>query len=271
MTRFSIATLTIILLIGCADNKVTKGKFEISLYDSYNLVDLFPTIMKANELIRKKQLDSIANNSTGLSLLDKMNKANAKSNASKAKSIEDFPLFQFLSPRLNVGNDGIALPDTSAVIGLISDSSKLMDYLQLADSLFPQDLDWKVSGMIGDKVKNLHAIKQNSKRIILSESDIDSLIIRPMNFIGLGSAAERIADINDLSKYWIEIKIKKVLTDSLSNRTYTLILDTDSNVYSGSIVNFSNNPNQYIRIGVVDNKDFHSFKSKFESRMKIKK
>ena len=270
MNRVLILTFSIIFLTGCIKTSNNTGSLKVTLYESYELNELFPSILKANELIRKAQLESKVNKSSGLALLDKINEQNAKDTI-HGNSSDDFPLLQVLLPNTRQGDDGKVYLDTSAIIAFTLDSTALKHYLKQTASLFPNDLEWKITGKPGGTAKCLHAIKKNHKKEYILDSDIDSVFVLQSHLPGiLGSFAEKIADLG-VSKYWVNVKLKKEVSSRIGNRVYTLIMETDSIQYSGSIVNFQSNPHQRVMIGEMGQKDFQILKTKFGTRMEIKK
>jgi hypothetical protein len=221
-------------------------------------------------LIRKLQLDTISKKSSGLALLDKINAQEAKSDTIGGTSIEDFPLFKVFSPNTKIGKDGISYIDSSSIIGMPLDTLQLLKYLDQSKALFPNDLKWKIAGKLSGNFKCLHAIKSKGEKLQLFDSDIDSVVVQPIGLTALGFVGKKISDLQGISKFWIHIKLKKELSDRLKNKNFTLLLNSGSYEYSGSIVNFMSYPNQLIIIGEMDNNDFQIMKEKFEKRMIIK-
>lgn len=176
---------------------------------------------------------------------------------------------KFFFQILKSGPDGNNYLDTSTIIGMTIDSIQLLNYLNQSKALFPNDLEWKITGKLSNNIKCLHAIKSNGLKYTLSENDIDSVIVLLTGLTALGIIGKRISDLKGISQYWIQIKLKKEISDKLKNKKFSLIMNTDSFEYSGSIVNFNLNPNQLIIIGEMDNRDFLKLKEIFEDRMII--
>ena len=184
MRRIAYTFLIILLLINCSEIKKNQSDIRITLYESYDLVYLYPSLIKANHEIRKLQHDSIVKISSGIKLLDEMNRENAAKGNTESSSMEDYPIFQILSPIIAFHSDGKTYIDSSALIGITTDSILLNNYLKQTCSLFPEDLRWIITGKVSEKYKRVHAIKLSTNAIILSNTDVDSLIITP-NIYGL--------------------------------------------------------------------------------------
>lgn len=255
--------------MGCVEEEEIKTcNLDITLYESYDLTELFPLIIDANHLIRKEQLDSIASVSSGLTLLDKINEEKAKSDTIIWSSMDDSPLFNVLS--LNtVLKDKENYPDTSAIIGFILDSLKLKKYLAQTCSIFPDDLEWVISGKLFDNGKSLHAIKRGKPVITILNNDIDSIIVTPLGLNSFYSELEKKSYLKEYSSYWVELKLTDELKEKLGNKIFSMIFNTGNHEYSGSIVDFESEPNQYILVGEMDYDDFLCLKNKFETRLKI--
>jgi len=271
MNRHLYCVILFFLVLGCTNNNQLNDSIEINLYESYDIVELFPKILESNLIIRKKQIDSLAKQKTGLSLLDKINEQTAKSDSFSGNSVEDFPLFHVLQPNIKIGQDGQGYVDSSSIIGITQDTIELIRHLLLADSVFPADLKWKFSGYSKDNFKNVHAIKENGVKVQITNTDLDSIIVIPFGLNSFGGVIEKISDLKGFSSYSISIKLKNGLNEKLSRRVYSIIFKIKNHEYSGSVVNINNNPEQYIMIGEMDNNDFIVLKSKFESKIRIKK
>lgn len=270
MKSIAYTFLIVLFLTNCNEVKKHQYDIKIKLYESYDLIELYPYLIKANQEIRKHQLDSIANISTGIELVDKMNRENASRGNSETNSIENFPLFQVLLLNTTLHSDGKAYIDSSAHIASTLDSIRLRKYLQQTYSVFPNNFNWKITGKLSGRFKCLHAIKFPRKEVNLTNRDIESIIIQPTGMTGLGQVGEKIATINNDAKYWIKLTLKKELYNLLENRTYTLLLNTTTNEYSGSVVNFRKRPNQEIVIGEMDKNDIEIVKELFKDRIIIK-
>jgi len=271
MNRHLYYVILFFLVLSCSDNPQLNDSIKIELYESYDIVELFPKILESNLIIRKKQIDSLANQKTGLALVDRINEQTAKSDSYSGNSIEDFPLFHVLQPNIKIGQDGLGYVDTTAIIGTTQDTIGLIKYLLLADSLFPADLKWKFSGYSKDNFMNVHATVRNGDEVQLTNTDLDSIIVTPIGLNSFGGVIEKISDLKGFSSYIISIKLKNGLKSKLSRLVYSIIFKINNHEYSGSVVNFKNNPEQYIMIGEIDNNDFTALKNRFETKIKIKK
>jgi len=267
MKRITYTFLIVLFLTNCNEEKKQHNDIKIKLYESYDLVELYPSLIKANQAIRKHQLDSIANISTGIELVDKINRENARKENSETNSIENYPLFQVLLLNTTLHSDGKAYIDSSALIASTLDSIRLRKYLKQTYSIFPNDFNWIITGKLSGKFKCVHAIKLPRKEINLKNSDIKSIVIQPTGMTGLGQVGEKIATLNNEAKYWIKLTLKEGLYNLLDNKTYTLILNTTTYEYSGSIVNFRKRPNQEIVIGEMGKNDLEIVKELFKDRI----
>jgi hypothetical protein len=255
------------LVLSCTQNQPKEISWDLSAYESYSLIELFPDILKANNLIRKIQLDSIANIKTGNSLLDEINIQQAKADSTSGKSIEDFPLEQVLYLNTKIDNYGKSFIDSTAIIGMIKDSITLRNYLAATDLLFPKNLDWKFSGNFHEHTKCLYAIKNDGVKISFNVSEIDTVFAIPL---GLGKLISSVLKDKDYLNYWVEIKLNKEVSKTLNNKIYSIILKSDNCEYSGSIVNFKHNPYQRITIGEMTYNDFNDLNKKLPKRVKIR-
>jgi hypothetical protein len=116
MKRNITLFLSIILLLACKENREESGTIKMTLYESYDLGEIYPSILTVNNIIRKQQLDSIAEKSSGSAILDEMNRSRAKSDTIDGKSLEDYPLFRHLFTSYRIGKNGKALFDSLAII-----------------------------------------------------------------------------------------------------------------------------------------------------------
>lgn len=268
-------TILFVLIIffiafGCSNENNNDDKFELNIYESYNLVDLISKIYLSDSIIWRHQLDSIAKVNSGIELLDQINKLEAQNNVFERNSFDDYPLFKILQPISTHKENGLTYFDTSSIIGAVSDTLTLKKYLIMVDSLFPKDIIWKISGKIDNDINLLHAIKGNGLKLNILNEEIDSFIVKPIGPNKYGGAAKAYSDLKGISQFWIEIKLKKELSQKLSNKIYTMIFRTGSFEYSGSIVDFQNNPDQLIIVGLMESKDFLMLKNKFEDKIVIK-
>jgi len=268
MREKTVLAFILIILVGCGHSEKQSGKIKITLYESYNLSEIYPSLVKTNLSIRQKQLDSISKTSSGISLLDKLNARVNTTDTIHQFTIDDYPLFQVLNPNIKFHDKTI---DSSAIIGFASDTIKLLKYLDQTRSLFPNDLVWKIGGIRNEKSKVycLHAFKNNAQKVELSVSDIDSILILRSDGIGLVGMAEEITNLKVMSTYWVKIKLKKELSNKLADKTYSLIINLDTRSFSGSVVNFVSNSTPVIVEGEMDSKDLMKLKTKFENKWKM--
>lgn len=256
--------ILIVLTISSCSQKNSNDSLEITVYESYDLVELAPKLIEANKLIRKYQLDSISN--TGIELLDQINSEAKKSDKIIGNSLEDFPLLGIMLLNVSLKN----VVESTALIATTNDSLKVSHYLSKVDSLFPSDLEWKITGKVGDNAKCIHAIKNGGFSFNLSMQDIDSVRVLGINSNGMGKLIENVLELNSLSRYWVEIKLKKELSSTLSTSVLTIFYKSTRYEYSGSIVNFKTNPDQYILVGEMDKVDFHIIESSLEDKIKFR-
>jgi len=172
---------------------------------------------------------------------------------------------------VQIDNNGQGFIGSTSVLGIVLDSLTLKKYLSYTDSLFPANIDWMITGRLNENDKCLHAIKTGGKDSLLSILDIDSIFATPRGANGLLGISDATQDLVENSTFWIEITLKTGLDKSLSDKTYSILIKSDKNEYSGSIVDFENNPNQLITIGEMDKNDFIDLKNKFKDRIKILK
>jgi hypothetical protein len=267
-----IFKVLVILFIafGCSNENHQNRKFEISIYESHSLTDLIPKIFLADSIIWRYQIDSNANQKSGIELLDQINKLENQNKKIEKNSIDDYPLFKILHPNATHKENGIMSFDTSSIIGSVSDTLTLKRYLIMVDSLFPQDIIWKTSGKLDENINLLHAIKRDGIKESISNDEIESIFVTPVGLNQFGGAAKVLSDLKGISQFLVRIKLKNGLRQNLNNKIYTVIFRTDKYEYSGSIVNFQNNPGQLILVGLMDNNDFTMLKNKFEDKIIIK-
>lgn len=268
--RIIISCFIFLTLTNCVKKIEPKtNAIELCLYESYNLIELSPSFNEANKLVRKHQLDSIAKNKTGSTLLDAINEEAAKEDSLGTKTFDDFPLFSVFIPNTRTGGNGETYMDTSTILGWTTDTSKLKSYFNLSQKVFPESISWMTSRGFS-QYRCLYALK-NRNKVPLGVNDIDSVIIAPTGPNSFGGVFEKISDLNGISKYRIELKLNRHLSNILDVKSYILILKIDSAEYPGSVVNFKKFPNQYIFIGEIGSTDFKELKSNLEPKMKIRK
>ena len=269
MIRLFISCFVFLTLANCTKrNESETHAIELSLYESYNLIELSTSFNEANKLIRKYLLDSIAKIKTGSILLDAINKESAKDDS--IRTIEDFPLFSVFIPNTKTSQNGEAYMDTSTILGWTTDTLTLNSYINLSQKVFPEGITWITSRGFSNKYLCLHALK-NINKVLLKENDIDSIIIEPTGPNSFGGVFEKISDLKGISKYRTALKLNSRLSNILEMNSYTLILKLNSVEYSGSIVDFKKFPGQYIFIGEMTTTDFQILKNNLESKMKIRK
>ncbi len=234
----------------------------MTVQESFDLTELYPIILKANNLIRQQQLDSIKSQKTGISLIDELQGADSAND----NSLENYPLFQILYPNVQTDKNGQSFIGSTSIIGMAKDTIKLKKYLEDVDSIFPTNLAWRVTGNLHGNVKCLHALKNNKVAFPLTLADIDSIFVTPAGIKGVLGLTDKIK-----GSAWIDIKLNRGLRETLSKNIYSLIIKSNNHEYSASIVNFDNNPNQVITIGEMDENDFRDLENRFKNKMKIRK
>nr|WP_319570121.1 hypothetical protein [uncultured Draconibacterium sp.] len=262
MIKYILIVFILLTAFSCSqkDNKTINWKMTVQ--ESFDLTELYPIILKANSLIRQQQLDSLKTQKTGNSLLDELQEADSINN----NSLENYPLFQILYPNIQTDNNGQSYIGSTSIIGMTQDTVKLKKYLDDVDSIFPTNLEWKISGNLHDNIKCLHAFKNNKAALTLTLDDIDSVFVTPTGIKGVLGLFDKIE-----GNARVDIKLKTELKQTLDNNAYSLILKSNNHEYSGSIVNFDNDPNQIITIGEMDENDFGDLENRFKNKMKIRK
>lgn len=261
--KFILLVVTFILFSNCNDKtSENTSHIDICLYESYNLINLLEPLILANKIIRQQELDSIAKIKTGVSVLDKMSAAQAKSNSQINGQGIEYPLFEVLALNITLQNE----IKSSAMLGTTRDSAIVLDLLSKADTCFYKNITWKITGQLHNGFKSLYAIKTDKNKIQLNYSDIDSIIVVPTGLNSFGGLAKKIANTKDMSEYWVEVKVKDDFKIQLENRIYTLLMNINSKEFSGSVSNLE----KYTIIGLMNNDDFQILNSKFENIIKIK-
>jgi hypothetical protein len=260
-----IFLLLITFLASCSGENKNNNKILIFLNESYDNNEIFLKIDQANKLIRKKQLDSLANTSTGLEILDKLNKIKANEFSSQSSSFEDYPIYKAFTPNTSLNKDGEAFIDSSALIGFSDDTITFLQLINQATELFPEDIYWKFHGEMIIGYKNVYALKDKSQRICLSKNNIDSILIRSEGLNEIGGVLGKIAEAKGMTAYFTSIKLKNEVFDKLKNGTYGLFLLINSNGYSGSIIKTQTQRNKFIDIGKLKDKDFEILKQEFST------
>ncbi len=268
--RIILLCFAFLTLTSCFNkNNLKTNTVELSLYESYNLIELSSSFNDANKLLRKHQLDSMAKIKTSSTLLDAINEEAAKSDSIKTNNFDDFPLFSVFIPNTRRGRNGDNYMDTSTILGWTTDTPKLISYLNLSHNLFPANIKWMTSSGFSGEYKCLYALK-NVNKVTLKVNDIDSVIINPTGPNSFGGVFEKMSDLKGISRYRIELKLSSNLSDILKMNSYILILKVNSAEYPGSIVKFKKFPAQLIFVGEIGTSDFQVLKSYLEPKMKIK-
>lgn len=71
------------------------GNLKITVYESYDLIELFPSILEANKFIRRSQIDTMLMNSKESPILDILSNEKTLSDGS---SVDDYPLYKVFFP-----------------------------------------------------------------------------------------------------------------------------------------------------------------------------
>jgi hypothetical protein len=247
MTKILIFIITLIILSSCTNHKSKIDSYDISVYESYNIADIQDKIIEANKLIREKQLDTILERPSGVELLDKIEADNMTGSL-----MDDYPLMQVLLQNARVDSLGNADYGSTSIIGLTKDSSLLRKYIIDIKHLFPEDMQWVITGHPGADYSFVHAFKK-AEIIKLNTSDIDSIFL-PKPFSGILGTFDKVTSSSE-KRVRVFLTLKEELRSSLSNKTYSIVINTQKDKYSGSIVDFSDNPKQYINMGEFSSND----------------
>ncbi len=269
MSRQIIILLIIIITnFSCEKNRDTNNsQADFCLYESYNLLDIYPAFLEADEVLRMEELDSLSKIESGIALYDKMITEEAKSDTLDGKSWDGFHFFEVFTPNITSQYEW----KSSAILGMTQDTATLIKYLLKTDTCFSDDIEWKIVLGLNSGHNSLHAIKKHKEKIILTSQDIDSVIVIPAGLNSVGGVIEEISDLCGISEYLILMKLKKDLISKLSDKTFSLITNINSKEFSSSVSDFSSTYNKYIMIGQMDNSDFEILRNKFEAIMKISK
>jgi hypothetical protein len=268
MIKYITLIIISIIVLSCSNKSKITGDFKLTLYESYSSAEIFFKINESNSIIRKIELDSLANQKTGNSLIDVINEQKIESESLDENSRENFPLFEVFAPITKTGNNGQRYVDTSsAMIGTTNDTATLLKYLSITDSLFPTDLKWKISGKLRGNNKAVYAVKNSPLQI--RKSDVDSVLVFPAGLNVFGGLVAEVADQEGISEYVINIKLSEKL--KLKNHLYSLFLTISEHEYSTSIINYKNNSNQYITIENLDKDDIDVLVNILGDKVEIKK
>lgn len=265
MIKLKITFLICVLIILVCCNRESEKELngsQISLYESYNLIDLYPALLNANEAIRKHELDSLANEKTGVALLDEIIAEKAKSDTLAKKTIDDFPLLKVFLINTSVQNQ----IESSAMLGTVIDSSLVRKYLAMTDTCFEENIKWKITGELFGGHKAIFALKKNGKTLTLQLSDIDSVIVLPTGLNGLGGVAKNISDFKGISEYFVELKIRDEIKEKVDSSDYALIMDFNGKEFAGSVTSSE----KYTTIGIMNNVELDYLQGKFENKIMIR-
>ncbi|NPV51657.1 MAG: hypothetical protein HPY60_10760 [Candidatus Methanofastidiosum sp.] len=250
------------LFFSCSVSDKKNSDIKLFLNVSYDNTEIFTIIDQANQLIRKKHLDSIANSSSGIELLDVLNKKQAEEFSSQSKSIEDYPLYQVFNPFTSLNKNGNIFIDSSALVGFTDDTTKFLDLVNKVKELFPKDMYWQFEeeSIIG--YKGVYALKAN-KELILSKKDIDSVIVSSKGLNEVGGIVGKYAEAKGMTSYNTSIKLNNEVFEELENGTYRFCILINSKSYFGSVIKNINRQNKLIEIGVLKKEEVEILRKEF--------
>jgi hypothetical protein len=217
--RGAFRLLLILLIIsGCKQESDISEILKFSAIECYDQLELIDNIFEADSILKAKRIDSL-------------NRANPQI-AENVELLSEPPLalnpiMQNYSPMIYRGNDGQPYIDTTAILGIVFDTTKMKENLQKSSSVFPKDVQWRFKKTILGQDCYWYSPKPKGRKIELSENNVESIVAtKPLlDLLPIGKKN------NTLAQFSIEIWIK----DDFASGSYIILPSNDFII--GSIVN----------------------------------
>lgn len=268
--EISVLFLAIICLsFGCNSEKSNPGHntISITLFESYNAIEIIPLFDKINQELYSLQGDSSEEISSGNKLMDQVK----KQSLSEEEYFKRNPLYKILNLPVYTDDSGNSYIDTSSIIGYIEskDTALFTSYLRkpFSQSILPENCSTKFYDL--DKIVKIlkvHFVKSKVDPIIFPLNGVKSIVIGVDDILGLiGGITEKIFSNETEDRYSLLLELDSNLLNNFKSETYTVQFTINDKLYTGSFVEGISS--SFIRLGHINKETVEILKSEFGNKV----
>lgn len=259
----------ICLSFGCNSEKSNPGnnQLSITLYESYNGLEIIPHLNEINNHLYSLQLDTNIAVSSGNKLMDQVKDMNMTEELYFKRN----PLWKVFNLDISVDANGNHYLDSSANIGYlkIKDTVLFLRYLKdtFSISVLPKNYIPKFYNLhTMDSFLKVHFVKTNVEPFIFPLKGVSRIIVKKEGVAGLlGGLADKIVSSSTEVMFTLLLELDSKLVNNLKNETYMIQFSINDEKYSGSIV--KGGKNNFIRLGHINKEKVDILKSEFGDKV----
>ncbi len=264
-----ICLASVLVLSSCSSDtkKSIKHDVSITLFESYNAIEIIPLLEEINKKLYSLQKDTSVDVTSGNKLMDQVKNVNMTEELYFKRN----PLWKVLNLGISQDANGNSYFDTSAVIGYINckDTALFVSYIKksFSISVLPKNYATKFYDSHNiDSILKVHFVKTNVQPITFPLNGVSRIIVKKEGVAGLlGGVSEKIVSRSTVVMFSLLLELDTKLVKNLKYETYTIQFTINGEMYSGSKVKGMDGT--FIRLGQINREKVEILKSEFGDKV----